>query len=256
MIFVERGGRRYAQFERLSAEPDLIHAFSTRPMDVSARTDARSGERDERRRMMAADLGLSPERLCYCVQVHETGQAVIDAPTEARRIEGVDAIITDQPGTPVMTFSADCPLVLVYDPRRRVVGLVHSSWRCTVAFSTRRLVETMRSRFGCEAGELLAGVGPSAGPDRYEVQEDVYAAAAGLPDRDALFRRNGDGRMTFDLWESNRRQLVQAGVRANNIEVAGVCTMTDTERFYSFRREGPGCGHFGLMAGLRRISAA
>lgn len=251
MIFVERGGRRYAQFERLAAEPGLIHAFSTRPMDVSARTDARSAERDERRRTMARDLGLAADRLCYCVQIHETGQAVIAAPTEARRIEGVDAIITDQPDTPVMTFSADCPLVLVYDPGRRVVGLVHSSWRCTVALSTQRLVETMRSHFGCAPADLLAGVGPSAGPDRYEVKEDVYAAARELPDRDALFRRQGDGRMTFDLWESNRRQLVEAGVRPDNVEVAGICTMTDTERFYSFRREGAGCGHFGLMAGLR-----
>lgn len=256
MIFIDRGGRRYAQFERLSAEPGLVHAFSTRPMDVSARTDARSGERDARRRTMADDLGLAAGRLCYCVQVHETAQAVIDAPTAARRIEGVDGILTDRPDTPLMTFSADCPLVLVYDPRRRVVGLVHSSWRCTVAFSTRRLVETMRTRFGCDAADLLAGVGPSAGPERYEVKEDVYAAAAELPDRDALFRRFADGRMYFDLWESNRRQLVEAGLREQNIEVAGICTMTDTARFYSFRREGPGCGHFGLMAGLRRISGA
>lgn len=250
MIFIERGGRRYAQFERLAAEPGLVHAFSTRPQDVGARSDDRAAERAARRRAMALDLGLSPRRLCYCVQVHETAQALIDAPTAARRIEGVDAIITDQPDTPVMSFSADCPLVLVYDPLCRVVGLVHSSWRCTVAFSTRKLVETLRTRFGSRPHDLRAGVGPSAGPERYEVKQDVYDAAAALPDRDALFRRFAGGRMCFDLWEANRRQLVDAGLRAENIEIAGICTMSEQERFYSFRREGPGCGHFGLMAGL------
>jgi len=249
MHFFERDSRRYLQFERLRQEPGLVHAFSTRPDDVSAREDELAAERNERRRQMARDLGLDGRLVFYCVQEHRTELAVVDEHTQDERLEGCDAVITRRPGVALMTFSADCPLVLVYDPRRRAVGLAHASWRCTVADATRRLVEAMRENFGCEPLDLLAGVGPSAGPDAYEVKNDVYQAAAALPERERVFRQR-DGRLYFDLWEANRLQLVRAGVRAENIEVARICTMTRTDLFYSYRREGPGCGHFGLLAGV------
>jgi copper oxidase (laccase) domain-containing protein len=108
----------------------------------------------------------------------------------------------------------------------------------------------MAKHFACAPADLLAGIGPSAGPSQYEVRHDVYEAAAALPNRDGLFPRQKE-RMFFDLWSANRAQLMDSGVRDENIELAGVCTITDTELFYSFRREGAGCGHFGLMAGLR-----
>lgn len=245
------GSRRYAQFERLACAPGLVHAFSTRPSDVSARTDARSEQRAERRRQMARDLDLDSDQLTYCVQVHRPGIAIVAAPGDRGRREDTDGLITAMPGTGLMTFSADCPLVLVYDPEARVLGMAHSSWRCTASHMTRQLIEMMRDRLAARPERMLAGVGPSAGPERYEVKGDVYEAMASLPDRDRLFALS-DGRMYFDLWEANRAQLEAAGVPPANIEIAGICTMTDTEMFYSFRREGAGCGHFGLLAGLER----
>lgn len=245
-------GRRYAQFERLRSEPNLIHAFSTRPEDVSPRPDEQQAERAARRRQMAADFGLDPERLCWCMQVHETRIAVIESHQTGEVIEGCDGIVTATPGTAVMTFSADCPLVLVYDPARRVVGLAHGSWRCTVAALPRRLVELMQTRFGCAAAELRAGIGPGAGPCCYEVRDNVFAAAADLPDRDSHFDRRS-GRLYFDLWSANRALLSDAGVRDENVEVAGVCTLCRNDLFFSLRREDAGCGHFGLMAAISDV---
>lgn len=246
MLIEEIGGRTYARFESLARVAGLVHAFSMRPQDVSARTDERAPLRDANRRQMASDLGIAGERLCYCVQVHRTDIAIIDSPGTGRRIENVDAIMTNQPGVPIMTFSADCPLILAYDSVQGVVALVHASWRCTCAHATRQLIETMKSRFGCRPENVFAGIGPSAGPDQYEVKDDVFVAAAELGNRERFFRRS-EGRMFFDLWEANRIQLISSGVLADRIEVAGICTMSDP-RFYSFRREGAGCGHFGLMA--------
>lgn len=251
MHFFEIQNRRYAQFERLQSQPGLTHAFCTRPQDVSARTDARQAERGARRRQMAADLGLNADALHHCVQVHETKLAVIDAPGPGRPLEGFDAVLTNQPDTPLMTFSADCPLVLAFDPLRHVVGLAHASWRCTVAALARKLVETMQIRFGCDLRDLRAGVGPSAGPCCYEVKQDVFEAAASLPNRPRLFIERA-GRMFFDLWEANRQQLLAIGLRPEHIETADVCTLCRNDLFYSFRREGAGCGHFGLLAAIAR----
>lgn len=243
------GAARYAQFERLRHVPGLVHAFATRPDDVSARTDAHAPQRAACRARMARDLGFDPARLAWCVQVHQTRIAPLDERLASGPLEGFDGVLTDRPATPLMTFSADCPLLLLYDPLKRAVGLAHASWRCTVSCIAGLLVERMVSAFGTDPATLLAGVGPSAGPCCYEVRDDVFTAAAGMPDRDTLFPRRA-GRMYFDLWEANRRQLSACGVPDGQIEVAGFCTICRTDLFYSFRREGPGCGHFGLMAGL------
>lgn len=249
MELVALGGRRYLQFASLRNEAHLRHALSTRPADVSARGDGQASARAARRASMAGDLGLDADRLHHCVQVHRTQIVAIDEDGPARSLDDTDGVVTMIPGLPVMTFSADCPLVLAYDPVLRVVGLAHASWRCTVARITALLVETMQREYGCRPGTLRAGIGPGAGPCCYEVREDVYAAAAVLDEHEQLFARR-DGRMFFDLWEANRRQLVAAGVQPTRIEVAGLCTMCRGELLYSFRREGAGCGHFGLMAGI------
>jgi hypothetical protein len=153
---------------------------------VSARRDAREAERADRRRQMARDIGLDPGKLCHCVQVHDRRIAVIDAPRPSGPLEGVDAVATALPGVPLMSFSADCPLVLACDPVRGAIGLAHASWRCTVAGLTEKLVQTMVERFGCAAGDMLAGVGPGAGPPcpitRPSLQpaRDAYTSTSGV----------------------------------------------------------------------------
>lgn len=268
MRFVEVSGRRYAQFDRLRNNNGLTHAFSTRPFDVSMRTDGLAGQRADRRRQMVLDFQGDPQRLCCCDQIHEPRIAAVDEAANKHRgraeppdldvqtprlgehrLTGCDAVISNTPGLSLMTFSADCPLVVVYDPRRRAVGLAHASWRNTVAPLVTRLIDAMCARYDCDPATMHAGVGPSAGPTQYEVKDDVYRMTAGLPNRERFFHRTDD-RMYFDLWEANRAQLTARGLPPENVEVAGVCTMTSTDVFYSFRREGPGCGHFCLMAML------
>lgn len=247
--FVEIAGRRYAQFEHLRHVAGLVHAFSTRPMNVAPRDGCGAAQRAANRRTMVADWGLEARRLCYCQQVHESHLAVVDDSRPGGPLPGCDGVITALPGRPLMTFSADCPLVLVADPVRRVLGLVHASWRCTMARMAERLVELMAARCGCRTADLRAGVGPGAGPCCYEVQRDVYEAATELPGREQCFSTRA-GRLYFDLWQANRMQLVAAGVPEERIEVAGVCTLCRNDVFYSYRREGPDCGHFGLLAAL------
>lgn len=247
--FFEISGRRYARFVRLAREPGLVHAFATRPMDVSVRRDDRQRERAANRATMVRDLGLDPNRLSICRQVHETAIATLPNELAPAELDDTDGALTNVGGRSIMTFSADCPLIIAFDPVRRAVGLVHASWRCTTALITRKLIDQMRSMFGSRPGDLLAGIGPGAGPCCYEVQGDVYQAAAALPRRDAWFPRR-DGRMYFDLWAANRAVLIDAGLADGRIESANVCTMCRTDLFFSFRREGAGCGHFGLLAAL------
>lgn len=250
MRFITLAGRRYGQFESFSV-PDLVHAFSTRPDDVSARQDAHREVRAARRAQMLRDFGLNANRLHYCVQIHEPRIKVVNASTPFGSHENYDALITAQTHVALMNFSADCPLLLIYDPRRRIIAQAHASWRCSVARIAATVVEKMAIEFASDPADLIAGIGPSAGPCCYEVKNDVRAAAesVNLPQVDLCFPER-EGRMYFDLWHTNRQQLVEAGINHSNIELAGICTMCRNDVFFSFRREGAGCGHFGLMSSL------
>ena len=248
-------GRRYLQFDHLRRDPLLVHAYSTKPLDCRLRDGNHAADGIANRAAMIRDLGVDPNALRYSRQIHKPNLVIVDEHTPPGGIDAVDGMITRSRDIPLMAFSADCPLIIAYDPRRSAVGVVHSSWRCTVAHATGRLIELMRDELGCEPADLLAGIGPSAGPLAYEVGQDVIdAAATRLPDHERFFRRR-DGRLYFDLWAANRAQLEEAGVQPAHIEVARLCTMTRTDLFYSYRVEGAATGRFVALVALRHVAS-
>ena len=204
---------------------------------------------------------LAPERIIMAHQTHDDRSLIIDGsflacPAEERkeRLEGVDALITALPGVCVSVATADCVPVLLYAPDRGVVAAVHAGWRGTVAMIAQKTALRMRAEFGCDLARMRAGIGPSIGPDAFEVGEEVVDAfrAAGFPGR--VFRRNAvSGKAHIDLWEANRAQLLDAGLLAEHMEVAGICTYTRHEDYFSARRLGIRSGR--LLSGIFRWPA-
>jgi hypothetical protein len=144
---------------------------------------------------------------------------------------------------------ADCVPVLLHDPVRGVVGLAHAGWMGTVRGTITAAVSAMQSGFGSAPEDIRAGIGPSIGPDHYQVGEDVAAQVrqAFGPDSDRLLAVR-DGSIFFDLWAANRLHLQRAGVR--QIELAGLCTACHLDDWYSHRAEHGRTGRFGALIAL------
>jgi polyphenol oxidase len=144
---------------------------------------------------------------------------------------------------------ADCVPILFHDPVKRVVGIAHAGWQGTVKKIVKITVETMHSRYGSNPADILAGIGPSISVDRYEVGPDVVEQVihAFGDDASALLKRY-NGSVHLDLWEANRLLLEQSGVR--NIQVAGICTASNTADWYSHRAEKGKTGRFGAILAL------
>ena len=103
-------------------------------------------------------------------------------------------------------------------------------------------IGTMREVYGSRPEDMVAAVGPSIGSCCYTVGEEVRSGfGSQFGYADALFRTTGDGQMRLDLWEANRRQLLDAGVRAESITVMGECTACTSSRgerkYFSHRAE-------------------
>ncbi len=187
-----------------------------------------------------------------------------------------DGLMTDEPGLLLAVQTADCIPVLVADRKRRVVAAFHAGWRGTV----KRIVETgvgrMRLEFGCRPEDLVAAIGPGIGACCYAVGEEVLSSFESqfVYGRE-LFREVYDSdpvRLKYpmlfltqrapghspigpslhvDLTEANRRQLVDAGVKAEAIRVVGGCTSCQRELFFSHRGSQGFAGRMMSVIGIR-----
>jgi polyphenol oxidase len=253
--FAESSGLRFYQFEIFP--PAVVQAVFTRRGGVSPAPwdtlnvggtvgDEEERVRENRLRSFSA-VGLRLESMFDVWQVHSADAVVAAAPRPADQPhQKADVILARNPGVTLYMRFADCVPVLLYDPMQGAVAMAHAGWLGTVRGAARVAVEAMRNEFGSRPGDILACIGPSIGPDHYEVGADVREQVARAFGDDAgRLVEVRDGKSYLDLWASNRLQLQQAGVR--HIEVAGLCTACHTADWFSHRAEHGNTGRFGAL---------
>ena len=150
-----------------------------------------------------------------------------------------DALVTALTGLGLLIKIADCQSIFLVDPVRRVIGNVHSGWRGSIAQIAKKAVRVMIERFGSQPEDMLAAVGPSLGPCCAEFVNHRRE----LPPSFADFQVRPNH---FDFWAVTRMQLGEAGLKQENIEVAGRCTVCEKENFFSYR----GLGKTGRLAAV------
>jgi polyphenol oxidase len=260
MPFTQVGELRYYQFDLLRL-PGLVHAVFTRhggvsPIPwISLNLGGLSGDKKEnvvenRRRIFEA-VGMPVESIYDAWQVHGTDIICSGKPRplDLAHVKA-DGIITDNPKVTLFMRFADCVPILLFDPVRRVVGLAHAGWQGTIHQIARITVERMASEYGSNPGDILAAIGPSIGPDHYEIGPDVASQVkAAFSDDPAQFLAERDGKTFFDLWRTNQVILEKTGIK--QVQIAGLCTACHTEDWYSHRAEQGKTGRFGALIALK-----
>jgi YfiH family protein len=240
------------------ASPSVAHGVTTRDGGVSIgpyaslNLGASVGDAEaavnENRARLARSLGFAPERLVTTPMVHGKNVLVVDRSTAPDALScRADILVTREPGWLLMLRLADCVPILLSDEAAGVVGVAQAGWRGTAIGVASGAVQAVAD-LGADPGGLRAVVGPSIGPCCFEVGEEVVAA---FPDADSAHAIGPRGRSHLDLWELNRRQLVAAGVPAEQIEIAGTCTRCNPTTYFSHRALGYPAGRFGAAIGLR-----
>jgi polyphenol oxidase len=211
----------------------------------------------ENRRRLAAAIGADLGNFVFTRQVHGAGVRVVtaaDAGTGAlatdERVPEGDVLVTAQQSVVLAILTADCVPVVLLDPVARVLACVHAGWRGTVARACAAAVDAMTG-LGAAPGRIVAGIGPAIAAARYQVGDEVAAAAGeafGLDAARRVVRRDGTGRWLFDLPAANRLVLLESGVAGENVHVTQYAT--GTGEFFSDRSARP-CGRLALVARLR-----
>lgn len=208
---------------------------------------------EENRRRFAEAAGINPDHVTHARQVHGTGVAKVDWDDVGETLDGCDALITDAEGLPLSVVFADCVPVLLYDPAHHALGVCHAGWRGTVNGAAAATLWAMQAAYSSDPAQILACIGPSIGPDSYQVGEEVLAMAqAKLTNAERYFHfpDGEEARPYFNLWQANAGQLIEAGIAPEHIEISGIDTASHTDDFYSHRAEEGRCGLFAMMAWL------
>ncbi len=235
------------KFENLSAQDKTDHFVSDKNGGVSSEEFATLnlsfsvGDLHENvlknRSLIADSLVITHDKLFFVSQYHSDQVLTVTEQYDGNPTKA-DALVTNVKGICICVMGADCVPLLAYDPVKEVVAAIHAGWRGTASSITLKTLQIMKDKFGSQPEDILLSIGPSISQAKYEVGEDVYHSFLELQGEGSkkFFKHDlVTGKYFPDLWEANKDQGLKFGLKGKNIEVAGICTYSNPDKFYSAR---------------------
>lgn len=257
MSIIQHNGLRYFQFESMHVK----HAIFTRhggispepwgSLNVGGTVGDDLARVRENRNISFRAMERNPESMFDVWQVHSADVVCARAPRPTgESYRQADVILTDQEDVTLFMRFADCVPLLLHDPRTAVIGVAHAGWMGTLRDVATSSINAMRKNYGSNPADILVGIGPSIGPDHYEIGADVILQVMQkFGDDSERVLKSHSGKIHFNLWEANRMLLERAGVQ--HIELSGICTACNTGDWYSHRAEKGRTGRFGALISLQ-----
>jgi polyphenol oxidase len=233
------------QAQALKKLAGISHGFFTRSGGVSdgvyATLNGGTGSNDaperiaENRARMAAAVGVAPDHLLTCYQIHSPEVVVAETPWARDQRPRADAIVTKLPKLAIGISTADCGPVLVADPEARVIGAAHAGWRGALTGVIESTIAEME-KLGAKRSRMIAATGPMIRQPNYEVGQDLVDRFIAIQPSNVRFFKPAKrpAHSMFDLAGFVLSRLRRAEVA--EVEDLGHCTYADPEQFYSYRR--------------------
>ena len=199
--------------------PDVNAVFSLNPSQYS-------------RKEITRKLDYNAKDLAIPEQVHST---VVEFARFPGMHPAADGLVTTNSNILLTLKVADCVPVYLYEPRKNMIGLVHSGWRGTVGKIVPNAIQLMQKN-GAETGEIRCFLGPAIGICCYEVGVEV----AHKFDDEAKMKLE-DRKWKVGLHDQISLQLASSGIPEENIQTSDMCTY-ESRDCHSYRRDGDNVG--------------
>lgn len=226
-------------------KPGIVHGFFTRQGGVSdgiyASRNVGLGSNDDRdkvlenRKRIANALGAEADRLATPYQIHSADVITLAEPFSENDDRKADALVTNQKGLAIGILTADCGPVLFADAEAGVVGAAHAGWKGAIGGVLQNTISAMEA-LGARRGRISAILGPTISQAAYEVGPEFHERFLDANSGHTRFFNASEkpDHYMFNLPAFIRLQLENAGVSvAGDV---GLCTYSDEERFFSYRR--------------------
>jgi len=205
------------------------------------------------RKRLATTIGIPLRSFTIGEQIHSGNITIISEESRGKgstnnkeAINATDAMVTNIVDICLVILVADCVPILFFDPVQRAIGVAHAGWKGTLQLIAQKTVMAMEKAFGSSPQDIIVGVGPSIGPCCYKVGPDVISQVETIfhTRKEFILNESKSGEGYFDLWKANLTQLLHAGIKRKNIEMAMMCTCHNPELFFSYRHQRGVTGRF------------
>ncbi|MDX9913715.1 MAG: peptidoglycan editing factor PgeF [Candidatus Moranbacteria bacterium] len=187
---------------------------------------------DKNRSNFLIECGIDSKKVVAADLVHGRDVIIVDNKS-LQIVSGADALVTRENIFLSITV-ADCVPVYFYDKENNIMGLAHAGWRGVVGNIAKNTLDKMME-LGAEAEVIEAVLGPGIKRCHFEIQEDVLGKFKRYPQ----FIRRKRNRIFVDLFGIIKKQLLDFGIKNENIFISPECTFEDEKRFFSYRRDKP-----------------
>ncbi len=249
----------FYRFNHFRKYDNLIHAVTMKSNNQSYAFSLALHTQEDEKEIIANRHKLekficSNKKLYFIVanQTHGKSVKVIDTlktkgwDSLNNAIENCDALICNKKGVILTILTADCVPILLYDSVKGVVAAIHAGWKGTKENIVQETIVKMEEEFGTNSKDIVAGIAPSIGSCCYEVGKEVAKNFFNTP---KAYSKKEDKYM-LNLPYINQQQLLNCGVKEKNIEMSGICTACNVDRFFSYRKENGCSGRFMSIIGL------
>ncbi len=238
---------KYLQFGNLSKFENLNHFSSTRiggsssekleSLNLGYTVNDNPKIVNSNLKLLANTLGFEKKQMVSPKQKHSANIGIVK--TEHDIFPDTDALITNIPNLCIFIRTADCVPILLFDPVKKAIAAIHSGWKGTIQEISKLTIDLMQKEFGTNPEHIIAGIGPSIGPEVYEVGSEVIEQFnKSFGDNFCVTPIKNSEKGFLDLWKVNKKKLLDSGIPENQIEIAEICTYSNPELFYSARRDG------------------
>ncbi len=225
---------KFYQTSLLNKHANVVHSFTTKDMGnlafhVNDDIDRVTANHDN----LAKKLNYDKNKLIHMRQIHSNIVHIVTNDDNFENPPTCDALITNKVDAPLMVMVADCSPILFFDPVQKVIAVAHAGRAGAFSNIVQKVIDSFTNDFSCEAKNIIVSVGASIGSCCYEVGEEIYFEAKRLNLDFAIEKK--DDFYHLDIRNILKKQLIQSGVKKNNIEISNECNRCLHKNYFSYR---------------------
>ena len=262
VIHVKKNGIEYLQFRKLLEYSEIItHAYSL-GIDMNFRTAKTNKEKLPEDQLEKAlnnyerlgnSIGIELKHIAKPNQKHTDNVQIVNKKILAdepdfnlEKYNQTDGLITNKPGIALGSTNADCILIYIFDPIKRVIANIHSGWRGTFQKIGEKAVKKMINEYDCNPQDLIVCMCPSIRKCHFEVGEEVATECKDIFEytgkMDDIMEKTSEDKWHIDTILINRILFKNLGIKEENIIDSGLCSVCNSDIIHSYRVEKEGYG--------------
>lgn len=256
IVYQNKDGIEYIQFKKLLEYSEITHCYT---MKSNNQLNFQIRDRDffnQSCNKIYKCLELKNPLVVRPYQTHTDNVKVV---RKIEKLEDTDGIITNKKEIALITTSADCISLLLYDPVKKAIGSIHSGWKGTLKGIIVKAIEKMKNEYKSNPEDIICCICPSIRQCCFEVDEDVkdlfYNKYKDLKNIDEIIKlgdkKEDKQKYYIDTVKINIELLKNIGLKEKNIIDSNICTMCHSKEFHSYRADGKDFGVNGAIIAIK-----